>query len=225
MSASAAETAPGAVTQRYLQAVLEGDRRKAFQVLDDARESGMDLETIYVGVLQPTMREIGRLWQENEITVADEHLATAITQAAMAHAFEHVFTWKGETSEDLSLIAACADIERHEVGLRMISDLLDLRGWRTTYLGASVPVDSLVAMVYRRRPTAVALSVSIAPHLPRLREMIEQIRARVENPPLILVGGRPFLADPGLAERLGADLTAADAIEAVRLLDDRIRRA
>lgn len=225
MSASTTAVTPDTVSEEYLQAVLDGDRRRAFEIIDDARAQGMELDTIYVAVLQPALREIGRLWQENEITVADEHLATAITQAAMARAFQHVFTWSDDAGEGLSLIAACADIERHEVGLRMISDLLDLRGWKTTYLGASVPVESLVAMVYRRRPTAVALSVSIAPHLPRLRAMIEQIRARIENPPLILVGGRPFLTDPGLAERLGADLTGSDAIEAVRLLEARFRAA
>lgn len=200
----------------YLQAIREGDRRAAFGVVDGAREAGVDLNRLYVEVFQPAMREVGRLWQDNVITVADEHVATAITQAAMARAFEQIFTW-GD-GEGRSLVAACADTERHEVGLRMICDLLELNGWNTTYLGATVPVESLVMMVERKKPDAVALSVSIAPHLPRLRLMIEQIRSLIRNPPLILVGGRPFLEDPTLATRLGADLTADDAVEAVELL-------
>jgi methanogenic corrinoid protein MtbC1 len=204
----------------YLAAIRSGDRREAFSVIDAAREADMELGALYVEVFQPAMREIGRLWQENEITVADEHLATAITQAAMARAFEQVFAWGPERGR--SLIAACADLERHEVGLRMICDLLELRGWDTTYLGATVPVESLVAMVQRKRPDVVALSAAIAPHLPRLRMMIGEIRELIPDPPLILVGGRPFLEDPTLATRLGADLTAPDALQAVELLELKV---
>lgn len=216
----AAPVAVSDVFRDYLSALRAGDRRAAFGAIDAAREAGVELGAIYMEVFQPAMREIGRLWQENEISVADEHLATAITQAAMARAFEDAFSWGPDGGR--SLIAACADLERHEVGLRMICDLLDLRGWDTTYLGATVPIESLVTMVRRKRPDAVALSVAIAPHLPRLRLMIEAIRSLIPDPPLILVGGRPFLEDPTLATRVGADLTAPDAVQAVELLEQRI---
>ena len=208
----------------YLGAIREGDRLRAFQIIDSAREDGLELSTIYVGVFQPALREIGCLWQQNVISVAEEHLATAITQAAMARAYQSAFTWR--TALGRSLIAACADTERHEVGLRMLCDLLDLEGWTTTYLGASVPVESLVAMVQRRRPDVVALSVALAPHLPRLRLMISQITKTLgETRPLIIVGGRPFLDDPTLAARVGADLTAQNAIDAVRLLGEKVSPA
>ncbi len=205
--------------EAYLAAILAGDRRKAYRLVDEVREGGTDLSRLYVDVFQPAMREIGRLWQENAITVADEHVATAITQAAMARAFEQVFVW--DEGIGRSLVAACADTERHEVGLRMICDLLELRGWDTTYLGASVPLESLVSMTQRKRPDVVALSATITPHLPRLRAMIEGIRDAMPEAPLILVGGRPFTDDPTLATRLGADLTAEDAVQAVELLQQK----
>jgi len=207
----------------YLGAVRTGDRRRAFQVVDTARDAGLDLASIYLGVFQPALREIGCLWQNNEITVAEEHLATAITQAAMARAYERAFTWRTDTSR--TLIAACADVERHEVGLRMLCDLLDLEGWHTTYLGATVPVESLAAMVRRLRPDVVALSAALSPHLPRVRAMIAAIKEALgDTQPLIIVGGRPFLDDPSLAQRLGADVTAPNAVDAVRLLGERVSR-
>jgi MerR family transcriptional regulator, light-induced transcriptional regulator len=220
LNASSSITAAD-VYAEYLAALLEADRRRAFATVDRALRAGLELTDLYLEVFQRSLREIGRLWQENEITVADEHVATAITQGAMARAFEDAFDWDG--GERPTLVAACADTERHEVGLRMICDLLEVRGWDTTYLGATVPVDSLVVMVGRKAPDAVALSASIAPHIPRLRLMIEQIRSLVASPPLILVGGRPFLGDPSLATRIGADLTAPDAASAVELLQSRIR--
>jgi len=205
----------------YLAAIRAGNRREAFRVLDEACAAGTHARALYMEVLQPALREIGRLWQENEVSVAEEHLATAITQSAMVRLFEEAVA-EGKFGGP-TLLAACADVERHEIGLRMVCDLLELEGWDTIYLGATVPNESLVRMVRERKPAAVALSVSLAPHLPRLRSMIQAVREGAgDDPPLILVGGRPFLDHPHLAVQLGADCTASDALEAVRLLEERV---
>jgi methanogenic corrinoid protein MtbC1 len=210
-------TAPA---RQFLDALLRGDRRAANELVDSRLDADPDLRRLYMDVVQPAMREVGRLWQENVISVAEEHLATAITQAAMGHAFERAYVWHDRRTP--TLIAACAEDERHQMGLRMLCDLLELEGWDTSYLGASVPVESLVSLVEKRKPDVVALSATIAPHLPRVRAAIAAIRASGVSPmPLIMVGGRALSNDPALATRLGADLTAADADEAVRLLSER----
>ncbi len=204
----------------YRDAVLAGDRRRAFGVVDAARAAGLGLRTLYLQVFQPTLEEVGRLWEENRITVADEHLATAITQAAMSRLYDELFAASRPATR--LLVAACADSERHEVGLRMLCDLLELEGWDTIFLGASVPVADLVALIRQRRPHVVALSASLEPHLPRLAETIRAIREGVATPPLIAVGGRPFVDDPTLAQRVGADVTARDAAEAVARFSEAV---
>jgi MerR family transcriptional regulator, light-induced transcriptional regulator len=205
---------------QYLAAITRGERRRAFATVAAARDAGLDLRTLYLEVFQPALREIGRLWQANRLTVAEEHLATAITQSAMLHLFG---TLEFPEPAGPLLIAACVDAERHEIGLRMLCDFLDLEGWETFYLGAAVPAESLARMVRDRRPRAVALSASIAPHLPQLRDAIAAVReAAAPDPPLVVVGGRPFLEQPGLAATLGADLTASDAAEAAALLMERV---
>jgi methanogenic corrinoid protein MtbC1 len=211
-----------ATADAYLAALRDGDRRQAFHVLDGALDAGTELSGLYLEVVQPAMREIGRLWQENKVTVAEEHLATAITEAAMNRLFERVFDWRDTRTP--RLLAACAAEERHQLGLRMLCDLLEMEGWETTYLGASVPIESLVHLVQARTPDAVAISATIAPHLPRVRDAISAIRAApLARQPLIVVGGRAFHGDPALAERIGADLTALDAADAVLALDERLR--
>lgn len=206
--------------KRYLEAVTEGDRQAAQTVLDEATKAGHSIGDIYIDVIQPTMRIIGRLWQENRLTVAEEHLATAITQSAMARLFERTFEWRdGRTP---TLIAACAEEERHQIGLRMLCDLLELAGWDTRYLGASVPIESLVDIVVKANPAVVALSAAISPNIPRIRNAIQAIRAAdLERQPVIAVGGRAFNEDPELAHRVGADMTAIDAVQAVEELSRR----
>jgi methanogenic corrinoid protein MtbC1 len=205
---------------RYLAAIRAGSRREALGVVDVALVSGMDARTLYLQVFQPAMHEIGRLWQENRITVADEHLATAITQLAMSRLYEELFGDRVDAGP--LLVAACAEDERHELGLRMICDLLELDGWDTVFLGAAVPVEDLVRMVKERRPEVVALSASITPHLARVREAVRAIReAMPQDGPVIAIGGRAFAGDAALAERMGADLTAKDAVEVAERLKER----
>jgi methanogenic corrinoid protein MtbC1 len=179
----------------YRDAVLAGDRRRAFGVVDAARAAGLGLRTLYLQVFQPTQAAMSRLYDE---LFAASRPATRL------------------------LVAACADSERHEVGLRMLCDLLELEGWDTIFLGASVPVADLVALIRQRRPHVVALSASLEPHLPRLAETIRAIREGVATPPLIAVGGRPFVDDPTLAQRVGADVTARDAAEAVARFSEAV---
>lgn len=204
----------------YLAAIRGGSRRDALAVVDQALQGGLPVRTLYLEVFQPAMYEVGRLWQENRITVADEHLATAITQLAMARLYEQLFGDRADAGP--LLVAACAEDERHELGLRMICDLLELEGWDTVFLGASVPVEDLVAMVRERRPEVVALSAAITPHLARVREAVDAIRAAMpEGAPVIVIGGRAFAADPELAKRMGADVTARDAVEVAERLKER----
>jgi MerR family transcriptional regulator, light-induced transcriptional regulator len=200
----------------YLGAVLAGRRHAAFAAIKRAVAGGLDLRTLYLQVFQPTLREVGRLWEENRLTVAEEHLATAITHSGMLQLYGDL---ELPESTGPTLIAACAETERHEIGLRMLCDFLDLDGWNTVFLGATVPTDALIAMVREQRPQAVALSATIAPHLPQLQRTIAALRVMSgATQPLVLVGGRPFLEDPHLAARVGADLSATDAGAAAQLL-------
>lgn len=206
----------------YLEALRRGERNAAFRVLDRALDGGAELRDLYLGIVEPAMREVGRLWEQNEISVAEEHVATAITQAAMSRVFERIFHWQDVRTP--RLVAACVEDERHQIGLRMLCDLLEVDGWDTTYLGASVPTEDLVAYVRKTEPAAIALSATIAPHVPYVRDAIAAIRAATRaKPPVIAVGGRPFLTDPALAQKVGADLTAGDAWDAVRRLNERVR--
>jgi MerR family transcriptional regulator, light-induced transcriptional regulator len=207
------------VLREYLDAVRIGDRRRAMDVVEQARRQGADLAQLYLDVFQPALREVGQLWEQNEISVAEEHLATAITQSIMARLYTEA-PLPNESGR--SLVAACAEYERHEVGLRMLCDFLDLEGWTTTFLGASVPTNSLARMVCEKHPDVLAMSASLSPHITQLRHTIRAVKEACGNePPIILVGGRVFHETPELAYAIGADMTAHDARDAVHKLKER----
>jgi MerR family transcriptional regulator, light-induced transcriptional regulator len=75
-------------------------------------------------------------------------------------------------------------------------------------------------MVERHRPDVVALSVTIAEHLPALHAIVAALRqSRVGRDAIVLCGGYPFRASPRLHEAYGADGTASDAQRALELAE------
>ena len=110
------------LSDRFLLAQLAGDRQEAMRLLlDEGLHAGLPVQTLLVDVIQRAQREIGRLWQQNAISVADEHLATAVSQLAMARLFQ-----AAPRSPRLGKVVtlACVEGELHDMGIRVAADIL-----------------------------------------------------------------------------------------------------
>jgi methanogenic corrinoid protein MtbC1 len=204
---------PDQLRQRFLQAQLKGDRREALRLLlDDGVNAGVPIRDLQLKVVQEAQREIGRLWQENLVTIAQEHLATAIANMALSHLYDLA---PNAARNGRKAIIACVEGELHEFPARLAADALDLAGFEVRYLGASVPTDSLVAMVRDERPDLLALSATMTFNAPALRTAVARIRR--EGPPgvHIAVGGGVCQWLTGIAAEVGADISGCDAAELV----------
>ena len=205
----------GPLARAYLEAQLAGDRELACRLVLDAAEAGVEVKELYLRVLQPCQRELGRLWLTQGITVAKEHVGTATTQLVMSRLAPRIFA--GE-HRGRRLMAACVGGELHEVGLRMIADIFEIEGWDTLFVGASSPEATLVELVERTQPHVLALSSSVTPRLPALERFVRAVRASPGCSDVrIMVGGCPFSASPKLHRWVGADGQAASPREAIAL--------
>lgn len=200
MSASTSHlTSAHALARDYLRAQLAGDSREAVRLIDEGLASGVSVRDLHLGVIEPAQREIGRLWQENAIGVAEEHLATSISQLVLARIYRHLPRAGGNGHV---AIVACIEGEHHELGARMGADFLEMAGFDVRFLGANVPRESLVALVQTLRPAVVGLSIAMTFNVPALEATVAELRAAVEPAPLILVGGAVVEMVPELTERL-----------------------
>ncbi|MCW2243058.1 cobalamin B12-binding domain-containing protein [Azospirillum canadense] len=209
-----AEDAPhGALAKTYLDRLLAGDRRGATTLVLDRVEGGMAVADVYLHVFQPTLREVGRLWQTGAISVAHEHFATAATQAVMAQLYPRIFAAE---RCNRSMVATCVSGELHEVGIRMVADFFEMSGWDTYYLGANAPARAIVQAVRERNAHILAVSATISAHVGTVTDLIAAVRAELGDQPLrILVGGYPFNLVPDLWKAVGADACAVTAAEAI----------
>lgn len=166
-------------------------------------------------LFQPALYTIGLMWQRNEITVAQEHLATAIAQNVLAQLFATV---ECAPPSGKKVLFAAVPENQHALGLRMVSDAFELSGWSVHYLGASTPIDALVAHVDAWRPDVVGLSASLVQQLTTLKEAIGMLRHAFETRcPPILVGGLPINQIDNIWRWTGADAWSPDAENAVSI--------
>lgn len=209
-----------AEARRFLDLLLSGARAEATELVLGLAREGTPLKTIYVGLFQPCLYEIGRLWMEGRISVAQEHYFTAATQSVMSRLYPYLFAGPKNGKR---LVASGVASELHEVGIRMVADLFELEGWDTYYIGANAPPSAVVAAVEERGAELLCLSVTMSFHLSALEATIAAARARFPRERLkILVGGRPFRESPGLWEKTGADGYAPDAVQALKIAADLV---
>jgi methanogenic corrinoid protein MtbC1 len=201
-----------ALTARFIAAQLAGDTHGALAVVDDGLHGGLRVSDLYLRVIRSAQLEIGRRWQENRVTIAQEHLATGITQLVMANLYPRI-----PRSQALlkRVIIACVEGEQHDVGPRICADFLEMAGFQVRFLGANVPATALQAMVNEWQPDVVVLSITLPVHARGLREAVNAIRS-VSKAPLI-AGGYAFAWDRALGNDLALTATGIDAEELVTL--------
>jgi methanogenic corrinoid protein MtbC1 len=208
-------TPRGPLAQAYLTALLRADRRAAIGVIDDATRDGVSIRDLYLHVFQPVQREIGRLWQNNEISVAEEHYCTASTQAVMAQFYPQILA---TPRIGRKVVVACVGSELHEIGTRMVADFFEMDGWDGIYIGANTPASALIELVCRERPQLIALGVTMTYHLGTAKTVIERFRGDDRCSDVkIIVGGYIFQQHEELWRSLGVDGCAADAAGAVAI--------
>jgi methanogenic corrinoid protein MtbC1 len=197
----------------YLEALLRAERHVASQLILDAVQAGTSVKEIYLHVFQPTQHELGRLWQMNRLTVAQEHYCTAATQLIMSQLYPYIFRTERVGRR---LVATCVGGELHEIGVRMVADFFEMEGWDTYYLGANAPLEAILQAVAEREAGVLALSATMTFHVSTVAALIGGVRADTARAQVaILVGGRPFNQSRDLWQRVGADAWAPDAQSAI----------
>lgn len=187
----------------FEDALLAGDRHGAGALLDRCLDLGHSLVEAELHMIQPALYSVGRQWQNNQVTVAQEHLATAISQTVMNLGLLRAPV---PAANGKRVLLACVEGNHHSVGLQMVSDAFQLAGWDVQYLGGNVPTRALLQHVERVQPDLLALSVSFAHDLHVVRTITARLHEIHGNKrPAVIIGGLAINRFDRLADRLGAD--------------------
>lgn len=199
-------------TNIFVLALLAGNRKAALNVAKEFLAQGLTVPEVYLKVLQPSMYEIGRRWEANQITVASEHMATAIAQYVMVR----LFPLLKETSRPRRDTAVVAGVqgELHQLGALMVSDVLEADGWQVRFLGSNMPHAGIIDVIKKERATLLGISATVLFNIPQALELIQSVRDNL-SPISIIVGGAAFKSTDPLWKEAGADAFALDLLGAV----------
>jgi DNA-binding transcriptional MerR regulator len=198
--------APTDHASRISAALDRFDEADANAILDDAI-ARFTMDAVASRVLLPVLHEIGRRWENGEVSVAEEHFATALLRGRMLALGRN---W-GAGGGPLALLA-CPPGEQHDLGLIAFGLALRQRNWRIAFLGSNTPIETITDAVGKLAPDAIVLAaVTAGP----FEDAAKGIR-RLAQGTAVLIGGGGANAD--LAERLGVRALEADPVQSASQL-------
>ncbi len=173
---------------KYLDALLSGNRTVCSGVIAELLEQETPILEIYEQFFRRSLYDVGSRWEHGEISVAVEHMATAITERLLAEIYPRIFQ---ADHVGRSAVITCAPGELHQIGARMVADAFELNGWDGYFLGADTPEADLLSMVRDKRPDIVAVSVSLPTSLSQVYSLMEKLLETFPSQNVI-VGGQGF---------------------------------
>lgn len=170
--------------RKFAEYLLEGDALASIDFIKYKQQ--LTTLEIFDQFFTPAMKYVGELWENNEITVADEHLATGTCDFVLSR----LFPWQEEqSSNDKKAMFLCPEGERHYLGLKMVSSLFVESGWSVRFFGPDLPLDSALKAAEKWQPDVIGLSIAIVYHLPHLQDYVQRFSNLPAHPSIIL-GGR-----------------------------------
>ena len=174
-----------AVYLHYLGALLQGDKRQCLKIVETLLEQQVCLKDIYLNLFQRSMYRIGKMWENNNCSIAAEHMASKITESLVDITIANIYC---KERLDNYAVITCVDKEFHEIGARMVAGFFETHGWNTIFLGSNTPPEELIDILKKQRPDILGISINFYMNIPRLINLLERIKAVVPNQKIIIGG-------------------------------------
>lgn len=191
----------GKLLEACLDAAASLDARRMERALDDAAVS-LSRPALLSDVLVPLMHTIGDQWRTGQMRAAHEHLATAVVRTFVGNmngAFE-------TPSTAPQIVITTPSGQLHELGALLVGATAAADGWKTVYLGPSLPADEIAGAVRQNAARAVALSIVYPTDDPAIHGELVKLAKYVPDETRILIGGRGAPYYRPTIEQVGAVL-------------------
>jgi len=142
--------------QRLANYIIEGTKDGLIADLDRKRAEGAAPLDIINGPLMAGMSEVGRLFNNNELIVAEVLQSAEAMKAAVSHLEQ--FMEKSDTAARGKVLLATVKGDVHDIGKNLVEIILANNGYRVINLGIKVPPDVLIQAAKQHQPDAIGLS-------------------------------------------------------------------
>ncbi len=205
--------------ERLARCIVEGSREGLKRDLDAKLREAPALAIIN-GPLMAGMEEVGRLFNANQLIVAEVLQSAEVMKAAIDHLEPHLE--HADVPRRGTVLLATVKGDVHDIGKNLVDIILSNNGYRVVNLGIKVPPQRLIEAVREHRPDLIGLSGLLVKSTAQMVVTAEELTNAGLTPPL-LVGGaaltRNFTARRIAAAYGGLAIYAQDAMEGLSLAD------
>ena len=200
---------------KYMDPLLRGERSTCRELITSALDSGTPARALYRDLIWPALENVDKLYREDRINLAEEHMATRINRTVADHLQSRL---DHRDRKGKRILITCSDGEPEEISAQMSADLFEADGWDVYFLGGGVPRDEVASLVGQLQPDLLLIVGSKPTDAPIVRQMIDHIREIEASPHMnIMVSGGVFNRAGGLWQEVKADFFAKNAPEALEI--------
>jgi 5-methyltetrahydrofolate--homocysteine methyltransferase len=203
--------------ERLARYIVEGSRDGLIDDLDEKLAEAAPLDIIN-GPLMRGMDEVGRLFNDNQLIVAEVLQSAEAMKAAVGHLEQ--FMEKEESATRGVFLLATVKGDVHDIGKNLVEIILGNNGYRVINLGIKVPPETLIAAWREHKPDAIGLSGLLVKSAQQMVITAQDLRVAGVDVPLFVGGAaltRKFTATRIAPEHAGLTLYAKDAMEGLDL--------
>lgn len=196
------------------ESLIETDEVKAKEVIHGFLKDGTPPLTLIEEVLAPALEQLGRLWSEGEVALAQIYTSGKICEKIIDELLN-----ESEEIPKKDLQMALVLLEDHHVlGKRIVMSFLKSAGYVVQDYG-NMKVDALLEKLDMERPKTLLISTLMLNSAKKVKLIREGLNEKGLSTSII-VGGAPFNLDRELWKDVGADAMASNAGELLRLLKE-----
>jgi excisionase family DNA binding protein len=195
----------GQTAEQFFDAARRGRAGEATALLLEAHMLGAGLDLIFDEVVAPSLRRVGDLWYGEEMSVAEEHLATSTATRAVESL---AASTRRAGAKAGAAVCCAAEEEMHTLPVLCAQALLEAAGWDVRNLGGHTPFFALAEYVEKQRPALVCVSATLQRELEHNSRDYAQLTSAARScGGRVVLGGEGF-RDGAVRARFPADIYA-----------------
>ena len=205
--------------EQISRAVLEGDDVSAAEIARAALNACVNPLLILNQGLMASAEEAGKRFEQGEYYLPELMLTGRALKAAMEVIKPALLEqYSGDTNRAMGkILIATIQTDIHDLGKNMVASMLMASGFDVTDMGVDVPLKSIIDKAEEIGADIIALSALLTTSMPYMKDLIEILKARnLRQKYIVIVGGASVTKE--WASSIGADGTAGNAIDAIKLV-------
>lgn len=200
----------------FLAAIVGGQRQAALAIVEQTLAEGATHIDIYIDIFTESLRCVGDLWEQNKISVAQEHMATLITQYTIAMIYPRLVSALPSLG---NMVVTGVAGELHQIGANLVADAMEAKGWTVRFLGTNLPHSTVLTTMEEFSTDVLCVSTTLVANLPSTAELVLAVQARFgKQSPRVVLGGSAHRMASGFAAEVGVTEAIADLRQGLAIL-------